>query len=94
LRFEPTEAGAVALVVASLALLVSGVTALALHYGPGREADRRRRTPARSLRRGLIAGLGAALLAALRLMDALTPITAIFVLAALLALEGVAATRR
>ncbi len=91
---EPTEPAAVWALLAGLGLVTFALTAAALYYVPSRlRRERRRRRRAPALRRGAILGLAVASLAFLRVLDALTVVTAVFVLAALAALEGVLSAR-
>jgi hypothetical protein len=76
---EPTRAGAVS-VVAAAAVAASAIGALVLlrYAGVGRSA-RARASRVRALRRGVEIGAVVGLLATLRIIDGLTPLTALFV---------------
>lgn len=91
---EPTEPVAVALVLVGFGLVAFAVSSAALHY-VGRQLGRgpRQRRTGASLRRGMLVGVGVTTLAFLRVVDALSAVTAVFVLAALAALEGALAAR-
>jgi hypothetical protein len=74
--------------------IVAFAGAAAVFYWFARIRGRRRRGAAIvALRRGAIVGLGVMALGSLRVIDALSPITAIFLLAALAALEGFLSAR-
>ena len=91
---EPSDPGAVTLVVFGVGISAFAIGTAVLHYiqGPFRRGRRRARRRV-SVRRGFLVGLGVATLAFLRSVDALSAVTALFVVAALAALEGVLSAR-
>jgi hypothetical protein len=87
----------VGLVVAGSALAVGALAAVALVSFATRgtkRGPRRGLAVARGLRRGAMVGCVVALVALLRVMDGLTPLTAIFVVAPFIVAEVVLSTRR
>lgn len=91
---EPREPEAVAALVLGLGLVVFALAAATLYYLPARvRRPRRRPRAAPALRRGALLGAAVAALAFLRAADALSVVTAVFVIAALAALEGVLSAR-
>lgn len=91
---EPTDPRAVTSVIFGAGISAFAIASAVLHYLPARLGRGRRRALWRtSLRRGFLVGLGVATLAFLRVVDALSAVTAAFVLMALAALEGVLSTR-
>jgi hypothetical protein len=87
----------VALVVVGTAIAVGALVGAALTSAAAR---RTKRGPRRSagiaagLRRGAMAGCAVALVALLRVLDGLTPLTAVFVVAPFVVAEAVLSTRR
>ena len=85
------------LVVAGSAVAIAALAALGLISVATRRAKRgQRRTvaAARGLRRGAMIGSAVALLALLRILDGLTPLTAAFVIAPFIVAEVVLTARR
>lgn len=89
---EPTDPGAVTLVIFGAGVTAFAVAAIAMQYSPLRRSRRGPRREA-SLRRGVLVGLGIATLAFLRVVDALSLVTAAFVVIVLAALEGALSAR-
>lgn len=88
---EPEEPFAVAGLLLGVGVAVFGVASLTFYY-----ASRGRRRGASALialRRGGIVAIGIVALGSLRAIDALSAVTAAFLLAALVALEGVLSAR-
>lgn len=91
---EPRDVGALGLLLLGIALVTFSLAAAALYYLPTRlRASRRRPRRLPALRRGALVGAAVATLAFLRVLDALSAVTAAFVLAAFAALEGVLSAR-
>lgn len=91
---EPREPEAVAALLVGVGLVTFALAAAAHYYLPARlRRTRRRPRAAPALRRGALLGVGVAALAFLRAVDALSIVTAAFVVAALAALEGVLSAR-
>lgn len=86
---EPTDAGAVTALLFGLGVVAFGLATPLFYYA----APRRRRKAGVAVRRGLLVGLAVGALAFLRALGALQPITAVFLLAAVAALEGVLSAR-
>lgn len=94
LGLDPDEPGALATLLLALGAATTALAAAALHYVPGRLRVRRQRPrPAVSLRRGALTGVAVVGLAYLASERALSPLTAGFLIAALLALEGAFSAR-
>jgi len=94
---DPDTPLSVGLVVAGSAVAIGALAALALVAVATRRTKRGSRrvvAVARGLRRGAMLGSAAALLALLRILDGLTPLTAIFVIAPFIVAEVVLTTRR
>ena len=86
-----------ALVVAGAAVAAGALSALALVSIGTRRAKRgpqRTAAIARGIRRGAMLGCAAALVILLRVVDGLTPLTAVFVVAPFVVAEAVLSTRR
>lgn len=87
----------VALVVGGAAVAIGALAALALLSVATRGAKRgpqRGAALARAIRRGTMVGCAAALVILLRVVDGLTPLTAVFVIAPFVVAEAVLSTRR
>ncbi|HEV2249880.1 MAG TPA: hypothetical protein VGT60_05175 [Candidatus Limnocylindria bacterium] len=83
--------------VAGGAIAIGALAALGLVSAATRRTRRgtgRAVAVAAALRRGAMAGCAVALLALLRVVDGLTPLTAVFVIAPFVVAEAVLATRR
>jgi hypothetical protein len=90
---EP-DVGSIAAFLAFFVLVAFAAAAAILYYLPRRIAGTRRRPRTLPvMRRGGIVAFGLGLLALLRVIDALTPMTAAFVLVALATLEGFLSAR-
>jgi hypothetical protein len=84
-------------VVAGSAVAAGALVAAALVAAGSRRAKRgtqRDAMVARGLRRGAMAGSIVALVAVLRILDGLTPVTVVFVIAPFVVAEAVLSTRR
>ena len=94
---DPDGPLSVGLVVGGGAVLV-GALAAALFVGLGargaKRGKRREVAAARGLRRGAMVGSAIGLIALLRALDGLTPLTAAFVIAPFVVAEAVLSTRR
>lgn len=90
---EPDDPAAVAALLLGLGIAAFAATSATLYYVPGVRSRRRRSSAMVALRRGMIVGMGVIALGFLRVFDALSAITAAFLLAALAALEGVLSAR-
>jgi len=94
---DPDGPLSVGLVVGGSALAIGAVTA-AIFVGLGtrgaKRGKRRDVAAARGLRRGAMVGSAIGLVALLRVLDGLTPLTAIFVIAPFVVAEAVLSTRR
>ncbi len=91
---EPTDPGAVTLVLFGVGAVAFAVSGAAHRYFELRLGRGRRARSGASLRRGALIGAGVATIAFLRVVDALSAVTVVFVIAALAALEGVLSARR
>jgi len=94
---DPDGPQTVGIVVAGSALAIGALAAVAFISLATRHASRgarRAAATARGLRRGAMVGCLVALLAGLRVLDGLTPLTALFVAAPFLVAEAVLSTRR
>ena len=94
---DPDGPLSVGLVVGAVAVLV-GALAAALFVGLGargaRRGKRREVVIVRGLRRGAMVGSAIGLIALLRALDGLTPLTAAFVIAPFIVAEAILSTRR
>ncbi|MHB8631479.1 MAG: hypothetical protein ACYC9W_06085 [Candidatus Limnocylindria bacterium] len=94
---DPDGPQTVGIVVAGSALAIGALASVAFIWLATRHTSRgarRAAATARGLRRGAIVGCLVALLAGLRVLDGLTPLTALFVAAPFLVAEAVLSTRR
>jgi hypothetical protein len=90
---EPSDPAAVAALLFGIGLMTFAVASATLYFLPLRLRTRRRPRPGPALRRGALLGTAIASLAFLRTLDALSAVTAAFVLAAFAALEGLLSAR-
>jgi hypothetical protein len=90
---EPDDPAAVAAVLFGVAIVAFAVASATFYYLPRLARRRRRSAGLVALRRGAIVGLGVFILGTLRVLDALTAVTAAFLLAGLAALEGLLSAR-
>jgi len=86
---EPEDRLALGGLLFGVGAIAFAVSAALFYYVP----TRRRRRARIALRRGALVGIAVAVAGSLRAVDALTIVTAIFVLAALAALEGMLSAR-
>ena len=94
---DPDGPLTVTIVVAGVAVAVGALVAAALVAAGSRRTrrgTRRDAAVARGLRRGAMTGSAVGLVGLLRLLDGLTPLTAIFVIAPFVVAEVVLSTRR
>ena len=94
---DPDGPLSVGLVVGGGAILVGALAAALLAWFGARGATRGKRravAAARDLRRGAMVGSAIGLVALLRVLDGLTPLTAAFVIAPFLVAEAVLSARR
>jgi threonine/homoserine/homoserine lactone efflux protein len=94
---DPDSAVSVGLVVIGSSLAVAALAGLAfvsISTRGTRRGARRGIAVARGLRRGVMVGCVTALVALLRVVDGLTPLTAVFVIAPFIVAEVVLSTRR
>ena len=94
---DPDGRLSVGLVVVGGAIVI-GALAAALFVGLGargaKRGKRREVAAARGLRRGAMVGSAIGLIALLRVLDGLTPLTAVFVIAPFVVAEAVLSARR
>jgi len=94
---DPDGPLSVGLVVAGAGIAIGALVAAVLVSGGTRRVRRGKKRDAAvatGLRRGAMAGSAIGLIALLRVLDGLTPLTAIFVIAPFVVAEVVLATRR
>lgn len=88
---EPSDPGAVAGLLVGLAVVAFALASTGFYYLP--RGPRRRQRAGEAVRRGALVAGGLTTLAFLRAIDALTVVTALFVLGAVAALEGALSAR-
>ena len=94
---DPDGPLSVGLVVAGLGIAIGALVAAALVSSGTRRVRRGRKREAAvttGIRRGVMAGSALGLIALLRVLDGLTPLTAVFVIAPFVVAEVVLSTRR
>ena len=90
---EPDDASAVAGLLLGLGVVSFAIASAIFYYLPRLRSRRRRSAALVALRRGAIVAIGVVALGSLRALDALSAITAAFLVAGLAALEGLLSAR-
>jgi hypothetical protein len=90
---EPQDAAAIAALLFGVGVLAFAAASASFYYVPRLRSRRRRSSGMIALRRGALVGVGVMALGFLRVVDALSAVTAAFLVAALAALEGLLSAR-
>ena len=90
---EPQDAAAVAALLFGVGVVTFAAASATFYYVPRLRSRRRPSSALIALRRGALVGVGVMALGSLSVVDALSAVTAAFVVAALAALEGLLSAR-